>query len=241
VLRADGHDLEYADCEAAPPVVLDLPQPAKITSARAFIQSIAAETLDVLIGKDRSMSAFPSLVPLRTSTRAHSIAVIDGPNMSNLGARNKLIYGEFATLADLQNFCKSFGETCGVEVTSFNSNFEGEILEFIHKSAHSVDAYIINPAGMTEGGVATKHALVETGKPYIEVHFANIAAPPSAPRGLPIGPWQSTFTPYATGVIMGVRQYSYIAAILAAVLSLDDATFLGAALDTGKVSPVATQ
>ncbi|WP_407925528.1 type II 3-dehydroquinate dehydratase [Geminicoccus flavidas] len=66
----------------------------------------------------------------------------------------------------------------------------------------TADAYIINPAGLTEAGVATKHALTETGKPYVEVHFANIVAPPSAPRGLPIGPWQSTFSASATGVMM---------------------------------------
>ena len=52
------------------------------------------------------------------------------------------------------------------------------MLEFIHESAKSSDAYVINPAGLTEGGVATKHALTETGKPYVEVHFANIVARP---------------------------------------------------------------
>ena len=90
------------------------------------------------------------------------------------------------------------------------------------------DAYIINPAGLTEGGVATKHALTETGKPYVEVHFANIVAPPTAPRGLPIGPWQSTFSASATGVMMGMREYSYSAAILSLAMALDDQNFLGA-------------
>jgi 3-dehydroquinate dehydratase-2 len=66
---------------------------------------------------------------------------------------------------------------------TFTSNFKDAILEHIHQSANSTDAYVINPAGLTEGGVGTKHALTETGKPYIEVHFANIVAPPTAPRG----------------------------------------------------------
>ena len=57
----------------------------------------------------------------------------------------------------------------------------------------------------TVPGVATKHALTETGKPFIEVHFANVVAPPTAPRGLPVGPWLSTFSPHATGVMMGMR------------------------------------
>jgi len=103
--------------------------------------------------------------------------------MTNLGARNKRVYGAIASLEDLQNFCKNFGAALGVSVTTFASNHEGAILEFIHQSAQSADAYIINPAGLTEAGVATKHALTETGKPYVEVHFANIVASPTAPRG----------------------------------------------------------
>ena len=104
------------------------------------------------------------------------------------------------------------------------------MLEFIHGSAQSTDAYIINPAGLTEGGLATKHALTETGKSYVEAHFANIVAPPTAPRGLPIGPWQSTFSASATGVMMGMREYSYAAAILSLAMALDDKNFLGAEL-----------
>lgn len=174
------------------------------------------------------MTNFPSAPGFRSSTRNHRIVVIDGPNMTNLGSRNKRIYGAIASLEDLQNFCKSFGAALGVSVTTFASNFEGAILEFIHGSAQSADAYIINPAGLTEGGVATKHALTETCKPYVEVHFANIAAPPTAPRGLPIGPWRSTFTPHAAGVMMGLREYSYSGAILSLAMALDDKNFLGA-------------
>jgi len=78
--------------------------------------------------------------------------------------------------------------------------------------------------------VATKHALTETGRPYVEVHFANLVAPPTAPRGLPIGPWKSTFSPSATGVMMGMREHSYAAAILSLAMALDDVNFLGAEL-----------
>jgi 3-dehydroquinate dehydratase-2 len=176
------------------------------------------------------MTAFPPALGFRSSTRDHRIVIIDGPNMTNLGARNKRVYGAIGSLDDLQNFCKGVGAALGVVVTTFASNFEGAILEFIHQSAKSADAYVINPAGLTEAGVATKHALTETGKPYVEVHFANIVAPPTAPRGLPIGPWQSTFSASATGVMMGMREYSYAAAILSLAMALDDKSFLGAEL-----------
>lgn len=167
---------------------------------------------------------------LRTGNRRHTIAIIDGPNMTNLGARNKRVYGAINSIGDLQDYCTSFGETLGVDIITFVNNSEGNILEFIHAHATTVDAFIINPAGLTEIGIPTKHALSETGKPVMEIHFANVVAPPTAPRGLPIGPWQSVFTPSVTGVAMGLRQYSYAAAILGLTLSLDDDTFLGADL-----------
>ena len=176
------------------------------------------------------MTNSPPALGFRSSKRHHRIVVIDGPNMTNLGARNKRVYGGIASLTDLQSFCKDFGASLGVTIATFASNFEGAILEFIHESANSTDAYVINPAGLTEVGVATKHALTETGKPYVEVHFANIVAPPTAPRGLPIGPWHSTFSASATGVMMGMREYSYAAAILALTMALDDESFLGAEL-----------
>jgi 3-dehydroquinate dehydratase-2 len=176
------------------------------------------------------MTTFPPSPGFRASKRAHQIVVIDGPNMSNLGARNKRVYGAIASLTDLQDFCKEFGTALGVTVTPFASNYEGAILEFIHESAASADAYVINPAGLTQFGVATKHALTETGKPFIEVHFANIVAPPTAPRGLPIGPWKSEFSASATAVMMGMREYSYSAAILSLAMALDDQNFLGAEL-----------
>lgn len=172
-------------------------------------------------------------MPLRTGTRRHHIAIIDGPNMTNLGARNKRVYGAINSIGDLQAYATSFGAELGVEIETFVSNFEGEILEFIHGAAQRADAFIINPAGLTEIGIPTKHALSETGKPVIEVHFANVVAPPTAPRGLPIGPWESVFTPSVTGVAMGLRQYSYAEAILGLTLALDDETFLGAELEGG--------
>jgi len=169
------------------------------------------------------------MTSLRTGTARHRIAIIDGPNMTNLGARNPRVYGAIGSLADLQAYCREIADGLGIEIVSFASNFEGEILEFIHAQAAEVDGFIINPAGLTEIGIPTKHALSETGRPFIEVHFANVVAPPHHPRGLPIGPWDSVFTPAATGAALGMRQYSYAAALVGLTLALDDESFLGAA------------
>jgi 3-dehydroquinate dehydratase-2 len=96
-----------------------------------------------------------------------------------------------------------------VTVTTFASNFEGAILEFIHESAKSSDTYVINPAGRTEGGVATKHALRETGKPYVEVHCQHSGSAHCSTR------------PANRAVAFN---------ILSLAMALDDQNFLGAEL-----------
>lgn len=164
----------------------------------------------------------------RTSDKRHKIAIIEGPNQTNQGHRSKQVYGDLGSLQQLQTLCRDAGERFGVEILTFVSNIEGEILEFIHGSAAEVDAYIINPAGLTMYGVPTVHALYETRRPFVELHMANISAAPSHPRGIPIGPWRSAFTPFATGLTMGLREYTYVGTILSLTLALDDEGFLGA-------------
>lgn len=163
----------------------------------------------------------------RTSDHAHKIAVVDGLNMSSLGNRSKQVYGNIASLDDLKAFCVDFGRSLGIAVETFSSNYEGAILEFIHESASRVDGYIINPAGSTTVGEAIRHALEDTGRPVMEVHFANIMSAEGLPRGLRSGRLKSVFTHSATGLCMGMRQYSYAGALTALTLALDDETFLG--------------
>ncbi len=146
--------------------------------------------------------------------------------MPNLGRRDKGIYGPIKSLNDLQTLVRAFGDEIGVAVECFASNHEGAILDFIHGSAETTDAYIINPAGLTTYGEATRHALVDTGRPYVEVHFANTARHFRSVSG-DAEPPRSKFTFSATGVVMGLRQYSYLGALLALSLGLDDAAFLG--------------
>jgi 3-dehydroquinate dehydratase II len=75
------------------------------------------------------------------------------------------------------------------------------------------------------------HALIETHRPWMEMHFSNIEANPDAARGAPVGPLKSWFSPYATGKMTGLRQYGYIGALVALTLALDDVEFLGAEED----------
>ncbi len=174
------------------------------------------------------MSTHPVSVYPRTRDTRYRIALIEGPNTSNMGKRTKSVYGDIGTLDELKAFCVEVGDRFGVEIITFSSNHEGDILEFIHEHASVCDAFIVNPAGLTVFGMSTVHALVETYKPWVEIHFANVAAAPGHPRAVPVGPWDSLFTKHATGVSMGLREHSYVGAILSLTLALDDEGFLGA-------------
>ncbi len=145
------------------------------------------------------------------------IVLIDGPNMSNLGRRDKRIYGTIGSLEELHALMKDFASDLGVNLQTFASNYEGEILEFIHKTAKTADGYLINPSGLTSIGESTRHALQDTRLPVVEVHFGNLAA-----SGIP-----SIFSRTVIGVFSGMRQYGYLGALLALVLGLDDDSFLG--------------
>lgn len=153
-----------------------------------------------------------------------TIGVIDGPNMPNLGRRSEAIYGPIRSLEDLQTLVRDTADLLGVGVVPFASNHEGEILEFVHRTADEVQGYLVNPAGLTTYGEATRHALDDTGKPVVEVHFANTVRHFAAVA--PQHQQTSRFTATATGLVMGLRQYSYLGALLALTLALDDEAFL---------------
>jgi 3-dehydroquinate dehydratase-2 len=168
---------------------------------------------------------FVSLLRGEGTRQAWKIGVVDGPNMPNLGARDQAIYGPIRSLDDLQAYVAAAAKSLGLETVFFASNHEGEILEFIHGQAAECHAFIINPAGLTTYGEATRHALDDTKRPVAEVHFSNTARHFS--RVVPPTQQQtSRFTYSATGLCMGFRQHSYIAALVALALSLDDSSFL---------------
>ena len=99
----------------------------------------------------------------RTGSRPLRIILLDGPNMPNLGNRNKRVYGPIASIEALHTYVKEVGAKLGVTIEAFASNHEGCILDEIHRTAAQCDAYIRNPAGLTKTGEATRHALEDAG------------------------------------------------------------------------------
>ncbi len=99
------------------------------------------------------------------------IRIINGPNLNLLGKRQVEIYGE-KSADDLKLMLEVKASELKVEVELLQSNYEGQIIEWIQSEDY--DALIINPAGYSHTSVAILDALLYTQKPKIEVHLSNI-------------------------------------------------------------------
>lgn len=101
------------------------------------------------------------------------ILVINGPNLKLLGIREPDIYGHETLDSILQRLQKYAAER-KVEIETFQSDIEGEIVQKIGASLHAVDGIIINPAAYTHTSVAIRDALAAVQIPAVEVHLSNV-------------------------------------------------------------------
>lgn len=140
------------------------------------------------------------------------ILVINGPNLNMLGDRNKAIYGD-KTLPEIETMMKKLGEQLGADVATFQSNSEGELINFIQSSISKMDGLIINPGAFSHYSLALRDALADIGVPIVEVHLSNIYARED---------WRakSVIAPIAKGQITGLGWRGYLAALKALVSEL---------------------
>ena len=101
------------------------------------------------------------------------ILVLNGPNMNMLGIRQPEIYGR-ATYQDLVDMIQAEADRMGVEVSFFQSNHEGVLVDAIHQAYFDkVDGIVINPAAYTHTSVALLDAVKAVGIPTVEVHVSD--------------------------------------------------------------------
>lgn len=104
------------------------------------------------------------------------LAVINGPNLNFLGIREPHIYGN-QTLEGLQSQLTTYANTKNITLTFFQSNHEGEIIDFMQKCYHDkVDGIILNPGALTHYSYALSDAIKSVSIPTVEVHISNIHA-----------------------------------------------------------------
>ena len=103
-----------------------------------------------------------------------NILIINGPNLNLLGEREKDKYGK-TSLTEIKRDCLSFSKEHNINLSFFQSNVEGEIVNEIQKLIHNkFDGLIINAAAFTHTSVAIHDALKSLNIPKIEVHISNI-------------------------------------------------------------------
>ena len=103
----------------------------------------------------------------------NKIIILNGPNLNLLGEREKNQYGKL-TLKDVENKCNDYANKNDIDLTMYQSNIEGELVEKIQISRNNQDGIIINAGGYTHTSVAIHDALKILKIPIIELHISNI-------------------------------------------------------------------
>ena len=107
------------------------------------------------------------------TTDMTKISIINGPNLNLLGTRETSIYGQL-TLADIENNCQKLAQTLACKIDFLQSNYEGQLVDWIQQAGDKSAGIIINPAAYTHTSIAILDALKAYHGWVIEVHLSNI-------------------------------------------------------------------
>jgi len=134
--------------------------------------------------------------------------VVHGPNLNMLGIRDPDIYGQ-DSYDNVNKRITDHAKAIGVDVTVFQSNTEGAIIDAVQDARVWAEAIVINAGAYTHYSYAIRDALADTRLPVIEVHISNVQAREEFRR-------HSVISPVCTGIISGFGTLSYILALDAA-------------------------
>ena len=137
----------------------------------------------------------------------NKIIILNGPNLNLLGEREKEKYGTI-TLKDIENNCKDFANKNDINLSLYQSNIEGELVEEIQKSRKEQNGLIINAGAYTHTSVAIHDALKVLTIPIIELHITNIYNREDFRH-------KSLISKIANGIICGFGVEGYVMALKA--------------------------
>jgi 3-dehydroquinate dehydratase-2 len=144
------------------------------------------------------------------------IAVIHGPNLRLLGRREPDVYGT-STLEEVNADLRAVSDELEVELEVFQSNHEGEVLDYLEEVHPRVQGILINPGGLTHTSVSLRDGLAGIGLPVVEVHLSN----PSAREPFR---HRSFVAPVALGAVAGFGKNSYLFGLRGLVAHLKRST-----------------
>ena len=131
--------------------------------------------------------------------------ILNGPNLNLLGTREPEKYGN-TSLENVKSLCNEKCISNELYLHFFQSNFEGEIIEEIHKANNNACGIIINAGALTHTSIGILDALTMFDGPKIEIHITNVYAREDFRH-------KSFISPVATGIIAGLGVNSYVLAI----------------------------
>lgn len=133
------------------------------------------------------------------------LLLINGANLNMLGTREPDKYG-CKSLKEIEDMVIQRGKELGVDVETWQSNFEGEIVEKIQQSRGVYDGILINAGGYTHTSVVIRDAIAAVNIPTIEIHMTNIHAREEFRH-------TSLLSGVCKGIIAGFGENSYILAL----------------------------
>ena len=136
---------------------------------------------------------------------ALSVGVVHGPNLNLLGRREPGIYGS-ADLAEIDRRLSERAEALGFQIEFFQSNIEGQLVDWIQSAGSRLDGLLVNAAAYTHTSVAIRDALQAVELPFVEVHLTNVHAREPFRH-------HSYLSDIAVGIVSGFGAESYLLAL----------------------------
>jgi 3-dehydroquinate dehydratase-2 len=130
-----------------------------------------------------------------------NVLVLHGPNLNRLGKREPSVYGSF-TLDDVNEALRELASQLGLELKIMQTNWEGQIVDWIQQEAEWAQGILINPGAFTHYSYAIRDAVASVDVPTVEVHCTNIHAREAFRH-------QSVIVPVCVGQISGFGLDSY--------------------------------
>src|SRR5271157_3778173 len=143
-----------------------------------------------------------------------AILVLNGPNLNLLGQREPGVYGNLS-LNEIDHRLVEQGKSLGLEVRSFQSNIEGDLIDALQDAQHWAAGVVLNAGGYTHTSVALRDAISSINLPVVEVHLSNIYAREEFRHN-------SLIAPVCRGSIAGFGWKSYLLGMIALAEILKD-------------------